>query len=413
MKRKINELRKYYWYLMTIFLVLVIIGMLNVFSVTFVEDRQSGNMYAHLIRYVVIFGVSLIPAAYVYRRDYHMWRRFAIATTVCATVLLVVVLGMGMVVNGSRRWIMIPGIGMQFQPSELAKLASIFISASLIARDLAKHRAVEFLYSLQDMGMKKGPALPFIPHKAFIGPFIMALLVGAEPDAGTACVIFAIPCALLFLAGAHLGKIKIPFIFFVGAIVAVLVSAPYRMNRIITWWDPWKDAQNLGYQATQGLIAIGTGGVTGQGMGQGLSKFGALPEAHTDFAFAIWAQEWGLYGGIVVLALFFALIYFGAMTAMQCKDRFGTFLALGVTLYLGGQGLINIAMVSNILPVVGVPLPFISYGGTSLFVNVMAAALLLNVCRSNYELAEKEARTKMLSCLPNPKDEETPAVVKN
>lgn len=188
-------------------------------------------------------------------------------------------------------------------------------------------------------------------------------------------------------------KAKAPVLLALGAIALYTISAPYRMNRLISWVDPWSYEKTLGYQTVQGLIAIGSGGITGQGLGTGVSKFSYLPEAHTDFAFAIFAQEWGLLGSALMVILFAMIVWYGISCVRWTRDVYGMFLALGVTLYLGGQGFINIGMVSGVLPVVGVPLPFVSYGGTSLIVNMVAAALLLNIARKNY----KEAQAKELA----------------
>ncbi len=389
MMKKIRKLHRYYWCLLAVFIALLIIGIENVFSATFVDDRLSGNLYNHFFKQILYTFLGIGVATVFYRKDYHVWRKHIKWETIGTVVLLLVVLCVGTVVNGSRRWI---SLGLfSFQPSELAKLVSILYASHWISQFLERHKMIECLYCLS---RKKTAVfwqkIHFIPHIALWIPLLMAFLVIIQPDAGTAIVIFGIPVVMLFVSGAHILKVKVPLLVISGVLIAAIAHAPYRLNRILIWWDPWKDSQNAGYQAAQGLIAIGTGHITGQGIGEGISKFGSLPEAHTDFAFAVLAQEWGLCGTILVIALFFAVSYFGFLTAMHCKDKFGSLLALGLTLYLGGQGFINIAMVSNLLPVVGVPLPFISYGGTSLLVNMVAAAILLNISKQNYRYAERE-----------------------
>lgn len=276
--------------------------------------------------------------------------------------------------------------GFTFQPSELAKLTGILYTAAYLAPCLERHKKIEFFHRLsRDKNASWLKQLPFLPHVTLWAPGLMALLVGIQPDAGTAIVIFIIPVVMLIVSGAHVSKVKIPILLMAVVAVLSVMSAPYRRDRIIAWLDPWSYEKTLGYQTIQSLIAIGSGGIMGQGVGEGISKFSYLPEAHTDFAFAILAQEWGLRGTVLMLVLFCVIIYFGAVTAWNCRNKFGMFTALGITLYFGGQGFINIGMVSGLLPVVGVPLPFISYGGTSLIVNMMAAALLLNICRCNYK----------------------------
>lgn len=404
MTKKIKKLHRYYWYLLAIFIALLIIGMENVFSATFASDRQFGSPYSHFYKQILYTGLGFVLAAFCYCKDYHLWRKRIVWETAGAIVLLIVVLCVGTVVNGSRRWISLGFFS--FQPSELAKLASILYASHWISKSLEQHKEIEFLHCLST---KKKAAfwqkIPVVPHMALVAPSIMAFFVIIQPDAGTAIVIFVIPVIMLLVSGAHILKVKIPLLLLMIGGVAVLCYEPYRLSRILIWWNPWQDAQNAGYQTIQGLIAIGTGHIIGQGIGTGVSKFGSLPEAHTDFAFAVFAQEWGLCGTVLIITLFFAFMRVGFLTAMYCKDTFGSLLALGLTLYLGGQGFINIAMVSNVLPVVGVPLPFISYGGTSLIVNMIAMAILLNISRQNYRNAEKERMQYSIPPLQSLKEE--------
>ena len=390
MKGKTKKLRVAYWALLTAFALLIVVGTVNVFSSTFVEDGMAGNVFGHLIRQVFIFAIGLIPAVFVYKKDYQYWDRHTRAIVIITVLLLLAVLTVGVVVNGARRWVGISSF--TFQPSELAKLTSILYVASCLAPMLEKHKRIEFLHAVS----RKKNALPWqriawIPHIALWIPVLMAALVFKQPDAGTAIVIVVIPVIMLMVSGASLKKVRIPFLAIMAIAVIAIMAEPYRRDRIIAWLDPWSYEKTMGYQTVQSLIAIGSGGITGQGLGEGISKFSYLPEAHTDFAFAVLAQEWGLCGTLLMLFLFCVIIYCGAITAWNCRNRFGMLLALGITLYFGGQGFINIGMVSGILPVVGVPLPFISYGGTSLIVNMVAAALLLNISKRNYKETEKEA----------------------
>ena len=393
MTKKISKLRRYYWCLMVVFIALLIIGTVNVFSATFVDDRLSGNYWSHLIKQVGCIGIGGIISAVFYRKDYHIWRKYIKWEMAVMFLLLVVVLCIGTVVNGSRRWISLGFLS--FQPSELAKLASIVYASHWIAYFLERHKPIEFLYTLsskkKDTFMGKFlPKFHLVPHISLWIPLMLAGLVIVQPDAGTAIVIFSIPAVMLLISGAHILRLKKTLLCILGVLVVMVIQAPYRLERIRIWLNPEIDPQNAGYQSMQGLIAISTGHLTGQGIGGGVSKFGSLPEAATDFAFAVLAQEWGLFGTLMVIALFLAVSYFGILTSLHCNDKFGSLLALGMTLYLGGQGFINIAMVSGVLPVVGVPLPFISYGGTSLVVNMIAAAMLLNISKQNYRCAEKE-----------------------
>lgn len=404
MVRESREIRNTFWALCITFALLIAIGTANVFSATFVEDYVTGgNSFSHLFQQGRLLAIGAVFSGVVYRIKYQRLQKYAWIGILIAVVLLVGVLFAGTVVNGARRWIIVMGIS--FQPSEVAKLAGILSAASYISLSLEKHRPVAFFPWLHHGSNKTGWWKGLCPHKALIGPLIMALLVFKQPDAGTAIIIFSIPCLMLWIGGARLSQIK----WLVGILACIaavgIVMEPYRMNRIIAWLDPWGYSKTLGYQTVQGLITIGSGGIFGQGVGEGISKFNYLPEAHTDFAFAVVAQEWGLCGSIFILILFSAILYFGAMTARYCQDRFNMFLAIGITLYLGGQGLVNICMVSGMVPVVGIPLPFISYGGTALVVNMVAAAVLLKICRSNQKQAMQREIENMAVTVTSMKEE--------
>ena len=206
-----------------------------------------------------------------------------------------------------------------------------------------------------------------------------------QPDMGTTVLIFGFSFVLIYLAGFD-GK------FFGGAFVIAgflgFIAArmsPYRWERIQSWFDPWPHAQDMGYQTVQGLLAVGSGGILGEGFMQGTSKYFYLPEAHTDFAFAVWAQEMGFVGAVFVVVLIAAFTYFGFRISNKARDEFGKWLAMGITLLISGQALFNIAMVCGIMPVTGVPLPFVSYGGSSLLMNFMAIGLLASIGRRNVE----------------------------
>ena len=391
MTKQIRKLHQYHWGLWIVFIALLVIGMTNVYSATFVTDNIAGNFYDHFAKQILWTVLGSGVACFCYCKDYHSFRKYVKWETIIAILLLLVVLCVGTVVNGSRRWLTLGGFG--FQPSELAKLVGIIYAAHWISLSLEKRKPIEFLYRLHIK--PKNSLFRFVgrfhclPHISLWVPGIMALLVFVQPDAGTASIIVGIPIFMVLISGAHFSKVKIPLCILAVAFFAILIMEPYRFTRISVWLDPWGQAQAAGYQTVQGLIAIGTGHFFGQGLGNGISKFGFLPEAHTDFAFAVFAQEWGLFGTILLITIFLSIIVIGIFTAVHCKNKFGSLLALGLTLYLGGQGFINIAMVSRLFPVVGVPLPFISYGGTALIVNMAAAALLLNISRQNYRQAEK------------------------
>lgn len=405
-----KEMRRNFWMLLIAFSLLIIIGTSNVFSSTFVEDMaEGGSAYGHLIRQGVYLALGLAPALFVYKKDYHMWKKWSVRLLIATAVLLIAVLFAGIVVNGARRWL--GAGGFTFQPSEIAKLAIILFTADKLAPLWDKNGHIEFFSPLSAFFPAKSGKPPrwkrirFVPHPLLLPPLALAILVFRQPDAGTALVILFLPLVMFWVSGASILKARVPLLATLAVGIVYLLSAPYRMNRIISWYDPWSYETTLGYQTVQGLIAIGSGGVMGQGLGEGISKFSYLPEAHTDFAFAVLAQEWGLRGSVFMLVLFSMIIYFGCNCAWNTRDTFGKLLAVGITMYFGGQGMINLAMVSGILPVVGVPLPFISYGGTSLLLNMVAAALLLNIAHRNYREAVIDARLREQPVLHSMKEE--------
>lgn len=405
-----KEMRRNFWMLLIAFFLLIIIGTSNVFSSTFVEDMaEGGSAYGHLIRQGVYLSLGLVPALFVYKKDYHMWKKWSVRLFVFTVILLVAVLAAGIVVNGARRWL--GAGGFTFQPSEIAKLVVILFTADKLAPLWDKKGHIEFFLPLsaffpsQTGKEPRWKRIRFVPHPLLLPPLLLGILVFRQPDAGTALVILFLPLVMFWVSGASIFKAKVPLLATLAVGIVYLLSAPYRMNRIISWYDPWSYEKTLGYQTVQGLIAIGSGGIMGQGLGEGISKFSYLPEAHTDFAFAVLAQEWGMRGSIFMLVLFSMIIYFGCNCAWNTRDTFGKLLTVGITMYFGGQGMINLAMVSGILPVVGVPLPFISYGGTSLLLNMIAAALLLNIAHRNYREAVIDARLREQPALHSMKEE--------
>lgn len=402
MMKETKELKCAYFMLIIAFAALIGLGMVNVFSATFVGDSAGGNFFYHLSRQALFCLVGLAGGFVMYKLGYRFWQPHMKWLVLLSIILLAAVLVGGIVINGARRWL---GVGIfTFQPSEVAKLASIIYAAVHLSDSVKKGKTIELLYSIPHVRIL-GHHIRAIPHTALWVPFLMFLLVMEQPDAGTAFVIVAIPIFMVLAGGARLAPIKWHCAILAAGAVLYLLSAPYRLNRITAWLDPWEYQKTLGYQTVQGLIAIGSGGISGQGLGNGISKFQYLPEAHTDFAFAILAQESGLIGSVIILLLFCMIVYFGMMTVSHCRDSFGMFTALGITLYFGGQGFINISMVCGLLPVVGVPLPFISYGGTSLVINMLAASLLLNICRHTYKKAAEQDKKRQQPILRSMKEE--------
>lgn len=343
-------------------LILFAIGTVNVFSASFVLAGQLlHDSYFFLKRHLMFFAIGFVTMLFVARTNYHVLKRFIMPLALATIGLLIAVHFGGVEANGARRWLNLAGV--KFQPSELAKLAVVIITAN-------------YLGPLSDRKRKLN---------LFTGPFWFSLLVFGfvlkQPDMGTGMIIVGL-CLLLYLI-AGLPRQQITLLVCAGTLSALLLSfaASYRADRIYAWINPWAYQDSIGYQTVQSLLAIGSGGFWGSGLGMGTSKFYYLPEAHTDFAFAVLCQEMGFIGAAVVLLLLTLLGVYGAKIAAQASDGFGKLLAIGATGLIVGQGIINIAMVSGVLPVIGVPLPFISFGGTSLVINFCAIGLLISVGR--------------------------------
>ena len=363
---------------------ITIIGSVNIFSATYISSiYENTGLLGYFTKHMGFLLFSMAIGVVLYRYDYrqlqkpHMLQRIMIVTLIGMALVLVA----GSVINGARRWIVIGPVSIQ--PSEFAKLAAIIWTSAKLStmRKWGKARYNNPLTNLQGyVGERVGYMLPML-----VWPIIFAILTILQPDMGTTVLIFGFSFILIYLAGFD-GR------FFGGAFAVAGVigfiaarMSPYRWERIQSWFDPWPHAQDMGYQTVQGLLAVGSGGILGEGFMQGTSKYFYLPEAHTDFAFAVWAQEMGFVGAVFVVLLVAAFTYFGFRIANKSRDEFGRWLAMGITLLISGQALFNIAMVCGIMPVTGVPLPFISYGGSSLLMNFMAIGLLASVGRRNVE----------------------------
>ena len=379
-------------------LLITIIGSVNIFSATYISSiYENTGLLGYFTKHMGFLLFSMAIGVVLYRYDYrqlqkpHMLQRIMIVTLIGMVLVLVA----GSVINGARRWIVIGPVSIQ--PSEFAKLAAIIWTSAKLStmRKWGKARYNNPLTNLQGyVGERVGYMLPML-----VWPIIFAVLTILQPDMGTTVLIFGFSFILIYLAGFD-GR------FFGGAFavagvigfIAVRMS-PYRWERIQSWFDPWPHAQDMGYQTVQGLLAVGSGGILGEGFMQGTSKYFYLPEAHTDFAFAVWAQEMGFVGAVFVVLLVAAFTYFGFRIANKSRDEFGRWLAMGITLLISGQALFNIAMVCGIMPVTGVPLPFISYGGSSLLMNFMAIGLLASVGRRNVEGVKQVGTTEDLPSL--------------
>ena len=345
---------------LAIMVVLIILGTINIFSASFIiAETQFHNPYFFLMRHMISLVIGFLGLVFAARIDYHHWRKLIPFVMAFTIISLVLVLAVGVEVNGSKRWL---GLGfMQFQPSEMAKLVSIVMAAAYLGPRIDRK---------QKITLNNAPSYIF---------FFMAVLIELQPDMGTMMLVLGIPMLMYILAGMDVKWVAGLTVLAIVGVIGLSLLQPYRMERIKTWYDPWQYQQNQGYQTVQSMAAIGSGKFLGMGLGKGVSKYYYLPEAHTDFAFAIYCQENGYIGVLFMFFLLLALTIYTAKIANRAVDGFGRMLASGVLILIVGQAVANIAMVVGVVPVVGVPLPFISYGGTSLILNMVGIGLLINV----------------------------------
>jgi cell division protein FtsW len=339
-------------------------GLVMVYSATSASAALgNANPAGYVERQAVyaLLGLALMMAAA--RTDFHKLRALAPTLVGSALFLCLAVLVIGPRVNGARRWI---GLGpAQFQPSELAKLALCVWAAAYLARRPAPR-------TLKELAR---------PIGLLVGFFCLLVLV--EPDLGTVITIVVMVGAILLVSGTPLPTLALAYalVFGIGGVAAW--SSAYRRARLFTFLDPWKDPLGAGLQNVQAQISIGSGGIFGRGLGQGIEKIHYLPEAHTDMIFAVIGEELGLVGAAVLVAGYCAFAYAGLRLAIACKDPFGKRLAAGVTALVCGQAAINLAAVLGLAPLTGIPLPFVSYGGSSLVVTLLGVGVLLNIARGH------------------------------
>jgi cell division protein FtsW len=345
-------------------LALVVVGLIMILSASSVTSFANyGSSFWFFQRQVLWAIVGVGAFAGLARLDYRRLRGLGYPLLGIAVVLLAAVLvpGLGITAGGSARWL---GLGaLSFQPSEVAKLALVVFVADVLARKRER--------CLRNLAHTLIPLLPILG--------LLATLVMLQPDLGTTLLLASIGMGMLFAGGA-------PLIYLVplsaaGAVagLAAALSADYRRERILAYLDPWSDPLNTGYQTIQSLIALGSGGWLGLGLGASRQKWSYVPNAHTDFIFAILGEEMGLLGTLTVVGLFAFLTWLGIWTARHAPDRFGMLLASGITVWVASQALVNMGAVTAALPITGVPLPLVSFGGTSLVMSLGAMGVLSNV----------------------------------
>ncbi len=354
-------------FLATLMLVCVSVVMVYSASAVLAMGRFQQPPWFFLLKQVIwaVLGIGLLAAAM--RVDYRLLRRpLVIRAGLAISVAALIVVFFGPAINGTRRWFSIGGIGIQ--PSELAKVAVIVFTAAILERRMEKMDRVA--HALAPVVLVTG---------------LVCGLIVLEPDFGTAFTLLMIVGAMVFAAGLPYRHLAGLTVFLVPLLFAVLLSAPYRVQRVLAFLDPWADPQGAGYQVIQSQIAVGTGGLLGQGLMAGVQKLFYLPHPHTDFIYAVIAEEAGLLGALVVLLCFGVILWRGLDIAASAPDRFGAFLALGITMMVTFQAFFNISVVLGLLPTKGIPLPFVSAGGSSLLINLLAMGILLNVSQHTSE----------------------------
>lgn len=366
MKKPQNKVGKVDFVLFATIMILVGIGVIMVYSASsYTALHSKGYKYDDMYflkkqALWAVIGVTFMIIAE--KRDYHKLKGNTGLFMISTVILLCAVFAFPGN-HGARRWIYLPG-GASIQPSEIAKYVVVLYIAKSVEHKGEKIKT--FKYGI-------------FPYMIVAGFFAGMVLL--EKNLSIASVIMIVTLIMLFAAGCKGKHIAVlcSMVFMAG--VGFTVSVPYRMKRLMSFLDPWKDPRDTGYQLIQSLLALGSGGIMGMGAGRSRQKCYYIPEPHNDFIFSIIGEELGLIGCIVIISLFIILIFRGIKTAIRAKDVFGTLLAIGITSVIAVQAIINIAVVTGSMPVTGVPLPFISYGGSSLVFNLIAMGVLLNISR--------------------------------
>jgi cell division protein FtsW len=350
-------------FLFTATLLLVCTSVVMVYSASAVVAMERNNdPYLFLVKQgtFALLGLCLMPI--MMRLDYRTYRQPVVIWTAVVGVIvaLAAVLVIGAEVKGATRWLGIGPLG--GQPSEVAKIAVIIFMAALLERRM--DRVDEVQYAL-------------LPIALVLGTIVALILV--EPDLGTAVSVVMIAAVMLFAAGLSYRYVLGALLAIPPAFYILVMTQEYRRKRVLAFLDPWSDPLGDSWQMVQSMIAVGTGGIFGRGLMGGVQKLFYLPEPHNDFIYSVIAEEAGLIGASIVLACFCVIAWRGLRTSLRAPDRFGAFLALGLTTMIAFQAFFNISVVLGLLPTKGIPLPFVSYGGTSLLINLVGMGILLNV----------------------------------
>ncbi len=351
--------------LLAVTLILALVGVVMVFSASaVVAGNRFHDPWYFLKRQLAWLGAGLLVMHLISKVDYTIWKKLAVPLLFGTTVLLVLVLvpSLGSAAKGARRWLHLGPINIQ--PAELTKyVAVIYIAAYLTKKqDQITHFSRGLLPPLIVLGLLSG-------------------LVLLEPDLGTVVVMGLVVVTMLFLAGARIKHLGLLSLCALPAVAALILGSSYRRQRLMTFLSPWKNASDSGFQITQSFLAFGSGGPFGVGLGEGKQKLFFLPEAHTDFVLALVGEELGLMGTVTIVLLFGLFVIKGFQVAGRARHAFGRHLAMGITMLVGMQALVNAGVVTGLLPTKGLTLPFVSYGGSSLMANLFGVGILLNISR--------------------------------
>lgn len=360
-------MKKYSKILLIAVIIISLFGTLMIYSSSYVwAEYKFNDPYKYLksqalfliLGYIVMFIIAKFP--------YQKYKKLSnIIFFICLGMLILVLIpGIGTIRNGSRSWFGIGSLGIQ--PSEFTKIGLIIFTSKYLSNNTKDLKNI-----------KKG-VLPILGVL-----FLVFALIMLEPDFGTGVVIVITIIVLLFISGVKMNFfIKLGILGLLGIVILVII-APYRMERIVSFINPWSDPLGSGFQIIQSLYAIGPGGLLGLGLGNSVQKHFYLPEPQTDFIFSIISEEFGFMGVLIVSSLFITIIYCGFKIAMNCEDYFGKYLAFGITFGLAFQTMLNLMVVVGLIPVTGVTLPFLSYGGSSLLISLISIGILLNINKYN------------------------------
>lgn len=359
---------------LSLVLILLTAGLVMLFSASYAYSLEYyGSSYKFIINQSIYGIIGIICMFVTSKINYHIWQKLSLPVYLVVLFLLFFLLASPPMVSGMsvKRWFAIGGFS--FQPSEIAKFAIVILFSTLIAANQKKMNSWKFVGGL------------------FIVLVITCVLIVFEPHLSATLLVGAIGVVLIYIGGLNRKVVIAGVVFVVGAVVLVIITQStgfisYGADRIKNWLDPWQDPTGEGFQTIQSLLAIGSGGILGRGLGQSRQKYLWVPEPHNDFIFSILCEELGLVGAVVIIVLFALLVWRGFKIAMSSTDKFGSLLSIGLTFQVGLQALLNIWVVTNTIPNTGIPLPFFSYGGTALVLLLAEMGIVLSVSRgSNIE----------------------------